>query len=283
MKKLKLLIGIIVFTFLNCKKIKPSEYPIVIHNSLEKITENTPFITDYTTDTKTIHIIVALCDNQYQGIVPVPQKIGNGQDPNNNLYWGTAYGIKTYFKNSPEWRLVKSNKKDSLLLERIILKHKTQNYYIVADAYNGKYIKHATKTFLKSSSGLIKDTVQLQDQTLGIAGNAELVAYIGHNGLMDFSIQEAFLNTDKKEREVIVLACYSQHYFKPHLKTAHVNPLVWTTGLMAPEAYTIHDAITGYIQGESNEEIRLRAAKAYSKYQKCSLTAAKKLLVTSSN
>ena len=54
----------------------------------------------------------------------------------------------------------------------------------------------------------------------------------------------------------------------------------WTTGLMGPEAYTIHDAITGYIHEETNEEIRLRAAKAYSKYQKCSLGAAKRLLVT---
>jgi hypothetical protein len=45
-----------------------------------------------------IHVFVALCDNKYQGIVPVPAKIGNGQDPLNNLYWGAAYGIKSFFK-----------------------------------------------------------------------------------------------------------------------------------------------------------------------------------------
>ena len=49
---------------------------------------------------------------------------------------------------------------------------------------------------------------------------------------------------------------------------------------MAPEAYTIHDAITGYVNGETNDQIRLRAAKAYHKYQKCGLNAAKNLLVT---
>ncbi len=32
-----------------------------------------PFDTTF----KTIHIFVALCDNKYQGIVPVPPKIGN--------------------------------------------------------------------------------------------------------------------------------------------------------------------------------------------------------------
>ena len=40
---------------------------------------------------RTIHVFVALCDNEHQGIVPVPEKIGNGKDPANNLYWGAGY------------------------------------------------------------------------------------------------------------------------------------------------------------------------------------------------
>ncbi|WP_240472523.1 hypothetical protein [Tenacibaculum ovolyticum] len=230
--------------------------------------------------TKTIHIIVALCDNKYQGIVPVPKSIGNGQDPKNNLYWGAAYGIKTYFKRSSEWQLIKQEKIDSLILERLIFKHNSQNYYIVADAYNGRYIKNATKNFLRSSAGIIKDTVKIDSKTIGIKGNSKLIAYIGHDGLMDFNIQEKFINTDNQIRDVIILACYSKSYFKPHLKGSKVNPLVWTTGLMAPEAYTIHDAITGYLKDETNDKIRLRAAKAYHEYQKCGLNGAKNLLVT---
>ncbi|WP_176700834.1 hypothetical protein [Gilliamella sp. Fer4-1] len=38
---------------------------------------------------KVIHVLVALCDNKYQKIVPVPKAIGNGQDPKSNLYWGS--------------------------------------------------------------------------------------------------------------------------------------------------------------------------------------------------
>jgi hypothetical protein len=97
---------------------------------------------------------------------------------------------------------------------------------------------------------------------------------------MDFQLYETFINTDNKERDLIILACYSKRYFTPHLETANVNPLVWTTHLMAPEAYTLHDALTGYINGEANEDIRERAAAAYARYQKCSITAAKGLLVT---
>jgi len=228
----------------------------------------------------TIHILVALCDNKYQGIVPVPKSIGNGQDPKNNLYWGTAYGIKTFFKRSKDWTLLHSEKLSSSILERVIFKHKEKDIYLVADAYDGQDIKQTTIDFLNFSSGNKKEVIKLGDRSLGISGNADLVAYIGHDGLMDFQIKDKFLNTDGIQRDVIVLACYSKSYFEPHLQNAGVNPLVWTTGLMAPEAYTIHDAIEGYINGESNEEISLRAARAYSKYQNCSLKAAKRLLVT---
>ena len=58
-----------------------------------------------------IHVFVALCDNKYQGIVPVPEKIGNGQDPKNNLYWGCGYGAKSFFiKHSTDWTLLKTQK-----------------------------------------------------------------------------------------------------------------------------------------------------------------------------
>jgi hypothetical protein len=55
---------------------------------------------------KLIHVVVAFCDNKFQGIVPVSEKIGNGDDPANNLYWGAAYGVKTFFLKSRDWTLV---------------------------------------------------------------------------------------------------------------------------------------------------------------------------------
>src|SRR3954467_3669021 len=56
----------------------------------------------------TIHIYVALCDNKYQGIVPVPAKIGNGKDKDNNLYWGCGFGVRSYFRKSREWQFIES-------------------------------------------------------------------------------------------------------------------------------------------------------------------------------
>ena len=229
---------------------------------------------------KTIHIYVALCDNKYQGIVPVPASIGNGQDPNSNLYWGCDNGIRSYFKRSGQWKLVSRMKKDKVILERLVFKHATKNVYLVADAYDGKEIRKTTEDFLAASAGNLKDSLHAGKTVIGIGGNAGLLAYIGHDGLMDFSISEKYKNKDGKKRDVIVLACYSKKYFAPHLKEANVNPLVWTTHLMCPEAYTVHDAITGYLAKEPAEMIRTRAAKAYARYQKCSEKAARNLLVT---
>lgn len=228
----------------------------------------------------TIHVFVALCDNKYQGIVPVPASIGNGQDPDNNLYWGCGAGIRTWFKKSREWSLVKKYKVDDTILERIVFKHATGNYYLVADAYDGKQIRQCTIDFLKSCSGQIADTLGVPGAILGISGNAKLNAYIGHDGLMDFSLEQEFQNTDSTRRDAIILACISKRYFAPHLAATGANPLVWTTGLMCPEAYTLHHALSSYIRNEPAESIRSMAAKAYARHQKCSEKAARNLLVS---
>ena len=49
---------------------------------------------------------------------------------------------------------------------------------------------------------------------------------------------------------------------------------------MSPEAYTLHDAIEAYINNEPVANIRNNAAAAYSKYQHCSLKAARSLIVS---
>jgi hypothetical protein len=231
-------------------------------------------------DIKTIHVFTALCDNRYQGITRVSAALGNGQNQNSNLYWGALYGIRTYFKKSDEWELLKTQKINKVIPERLVFKHSQENYYLIADAYDGRYIKQCTQDFLNSSCGNQKGILQLNDKILGIGGYASLIAYIGHDGLMDFQLSEVFTNTDNRKRDVIILACYSEKYFSPYLKEANVNPLLWTTNLMAPEAYTLHDALTGYINGEDNENIRQRGAAAYAQYQKCSINAAKGLLIT---
>ena len=235
---------------------------------------------NFDTSIKTIHVFVALCDNKYQGIVPVPAAIGNGQDPNSNLYWGCAAGVRTYFQKSATWVLVKKEKLKGQRLERVIFKHKKENFYLVADAYDGQFIKQCTIDFLESAAGIRKDTIQINGHILGISGNSKLLSYIGHDGLMDFNLTQSFPKSDNNKRDLIILACISKRYFAPHIKETGAHPLVWSTGLMSPEAYTLHDALESYISKQSDEVVRSSAAKAYARYQKCGEKAARNLLVT---
>lgn len=229
---------------------------------------------------KTIHVFVALCDNENQGIVPVSAKLGNGQSPNDNLYWGALYGVKTYFNSNENWTFVKSLKTSNpKILERILFKNKTSNIYMLADAYDGRYIKQATIDFLKASGGDELQTMVINNHDLVFGGGSELVAYIGHDGLMEFDIEEDIYSCDSN-KDAIILACVSKHYFSPYLNKTNANPLVWTTGLMAPEAYTLNAAIDGWILNETDQQIKERAAQAYHKYQKSGIRGARNLLVT---
>jgi hypothetical protein len=229
---------------------------------------------------RVIHVFVALCDNVNQGIVKVPAAIGNGQDAAGNLYWGAAYGVKSYFKKQSDWVLLKSGKHSKEILERCVFKHKTANVYLVADAYDGAFIKKATVDFLKSCAGSYSDSVLLKEEELYIGGSSNLLSFIGHDGLMDFDLEEKYKRVDALKRESIILACISKRYFAPHLKETGATPLIWSTGLMSPEAYTLKAAIDGWIKNESAEQIRTRAAAAYHQYQKCGMKGARNLLVT---
>lgn len=233
---------------------------------------------------KVIHVFVALCDNEFQGIVPVPAKIGNGKDLKNNLYWGCGYGVKMFFKNKcPDWKLIKTfDKPQTNVLERVVFKHKTKEIYLVADAYDGEFIKKTTEDFFSASAGKLMTKIKVDSTTtVEAGGKSNLVCYVGHDGLMDFSLDAYPEALNKEKRETIILACYSKSYFKEGIKKTGASPLIWSTGLMSPEAYTLEGAISGWLQGKTNEEIRLLAAQAYCKYQKtCSLKAAKNLLVT---
>jgi hypothetical protein len=76
------------------------------------------------------------------------------------------------------------------------------------------------------------------------------------------------------------LCCASKPYFAPFIARTSAAPVLWTTGLMAPEAYVLKAAIDGWVQGEDGAAIRDRAAGSYNKYQRCGLAAAKRLFAT---
>lgn len=235
-----------------------------------------------------IHVFVALCDNEHQGIVPVAPSLGNGDDPLKNLYWGAAFGVKTFFSKNKVWRLLpaqtRSSKSSSVVLEQSIFKRRDGEVFLVAEAYRGSYIQQATEDFLAAAAGTPGESVDVwsdgQNLTLHLGGSANLIAYVGHDGLMDFRLTAYPKKRDQEHRDAIILACASKNYFAEALHATGANPLLWTTNLMAPEAYVLSAAIESWLRKETDEQIRNRAAGAYNQYQNCGLQSAKKLFAT---
>lgn len=273
----KFLILFIIFCFFGCTKVETQTNGAITNNSAPKAET----IAKITNSAKVIHVLVALCDNVNQGIVPVPAFLGNGEDTERNLYWGAAYGVKSYFSKSQSWqKLAKIANPKENVLERVIFKNKTQNIYLIADAYRGSKMKETINDFFSAITGEKLENVAVNNQTIQTLGSANLVAFVGHDGLMDFKLDKEIVKRDEANRDAIVLACASRNYFGEHLKKTNAKPLLWTSNLMAPEAYILHDALEGWIRGETDSQIQTRAASAYAKFQKISVKSAEKLLVT---
>jgi hypothetical protein len=234
---------------------------------------------------RVIHVFVALADNAHQGIVPVPAALGNGDDPARNLYWGAAFGVRTFFRKSSDWKeVIFSSHPSDYILERSVFQNRTCNVMLIADAYRGSEIKRALTDFLRAAAGFPQKELEIGpimgDRVFHAPTDADLVVYVGHDGLMDFQLTMDFAGRSGTSRSAIVLACASKSYFRDLLRASGATPLLWTTNLMAPEAYTLKAAVDGWILQESKDQIRKRAAAAYAKYQKCSDTAAMHLFST---
>ncbi len=235
-----------------------------------------------------VHVIVALCDNLHQGIVPVPKHLGNGQDPASNLYWGATFGVRSYLARQARW----SRRQASIpgygsVLDRAVFfgmisrNGKPAPTYLIADAWDGAAIRAATERFLKMASGGSPEQVSFRKGTetvrLAAGGAAHLVAYVGHDGLMDFSLPPTPALSERKAGSSLVLACASKPYFLDRLRTGGSHPLLLTTGLMAPEAYTLDAAVRAWAAGSSVAAVREAAAQAYQKFQKTGIGGARKL------
>ncbi|MBN8417575.1 MAG: hypothetical protein J0L73_01520 [Verrucomicrobia bacterium] len=214
---------------------------------------------DAVAQTKHVHVFVALADNATQGIAPVPAKIGNGDDANQNLYWGSSEGFKSIFGRSKSWRLEKAEANPiPEILDRRSYRHVTHDCVLVAEAWRGKNIHQCLEAFF----------LNLHDR------RSDLTAFIGHNGLMDAPVAASVLDASAKSTDAIILCCISGSYFKPHLAALKARPVLTTEQLMYPGSFLLRDALEVWLRNGSRPDIRMTAARAYAANQGISVKAA---------
>jgi len=230
------------------------------------------------------HVIVALADNEHQGIVRVLQSLGDGDRPQSNLYWGAMYGVKGFLRRSADWRMVPlPASADPRVLERVLFRRdlvrdgKPATVYLLAEAWQGRQIAASIARFLEMTRGQHAESILADGKQVAAGGEAHLIAYVGHNGLMDFPVPDLkSAPGSRSARAAVVLACYSDDYFSKLLRP-HAAPLVTTDSLMAPEAYVLEAVVASWFAGASSGEVVEAAAKAYGQYQKISVRSAQRI------
>lgn len=132
--------------------------------------------------------------------------------------------------------------------------------------------------FMGSIAGVIRDSISIEGKVLGLNNRASMLAFVGHNGLMDSDIDlPARIGDGYSGKSVAVLCCMSRRYFEAGIRMLGAKPLLLTTNLMAPEAYVLESAIESWIAEKPGVETVEGAAIKYNAYQKCGLKAAKRL------
>ncbi len=254
---------------------KISDRTVISKNLKEKSAKKSPLV---------VHILVPMCDNENQGIVPVNKQLGDGLNLKTNLYWGAGYGVKSYFKKYGGWKLL-SSKIDTVgnVMERVIFYKKNSTgtqIYLVADAYRGDKMKACLHDYFRSLGGWKSGNDSIPNQKIALYKDADLLIFNGHDGLMDDTLKE-YYSKDSVARETATIACYAKSFFNPRFENCGTFPLVGTSGLLAPEAYVMDAVIENWALHKTETEIKNAAGDAYhSKHPSTSTKGARALFTT---
>ncbi len=228
------------------------------------------------------HVTVALADSEHQNIGPVSGDLGDGMRPGVNLYWGALYGVEKFLPKKG-WRIVKRTTiPDRRVLRRVVFERRVRRagrsvrVVVVADAWAGPNIRDATIRYFEHAAGRDLEFVTIGDEHIAAGGAAHVVAYVGHNGLMDFDIPTV-APREGGVSAAIALACISKDDFAPVLDRVGAEPILLTRSLMAPEAYTLDAALLAWFSGGDARAVYVAGSDAYCAYQKCSTRTARKM------
>jgi len=260
---LKTTIILLSIGFISCFQAQKIENRILIKENLRtKIANNEPLVA---------HVLVPLCDNEHQGIVPTSPSIGNGLDIKRNLYWATSKGMKRFFKELPDWKLVSSTlDPDSNILERVVFFKKFNNgaeVYLVADAYRGDRMPACLDDYFNALSSHKNETIIVDKDTIGIYGRADLVAFNGHNGLMDEETTYYKARSNAKVKDAVSISCISGDYFKQNYEATRSYPLVHTTNLLYPGAFILEGILNQWATLKDAASCKVGAGKGYYKHK----------------
>jgi hypothetical protein len=231
-----------------------------------------------------VEVHVPLCDNTI--IRCGNPKLGDGDNPDTNLYWSTTPGFGEWFarKKSGWKRVAKKSAADSgdrdvlaILVYRRTVATPTAwrkrgapeklEIDIVVHGWRGKAIDRALAAYADDVSGSVARPIKLDDgSTLDAGGAAQIVAWVGHNRLMDLDTY-VWPEPGAETKGTIAIACHTAAYMEDAVPAATRVPLLMTRDFLFANAAPLEAAVLAFASGGGYAEIRLASATAYAGVQ----------------
>jgi hypothetical protein len=227
---------------------------------------------------------VPLCERT---IIPCGNaKLGDGDNPDTNLYWSTTPGFGEWFaRKGGGWTRVLAQKagdtgdadvlavhvyRRRVATPRVWIARGVPAHFeidVVVHGWRGKAIDRALAAYAADVSGGSARTIALPDGTaIEAGGAAQLVAFVGHNRLMDL---ETFTwpAPGKTAQGAFAIACDTAPYMKREVPAATRVPLLMTADLMFANAAPLEAAVLAFAAGGGYVEVRRAATAAYADIQ----------------
>jgi hypothetical protein len=225
---------------------------------------------------------VPLCDRHI--IACGNTKLGDGESPDDNLYWATDEGFVGWLgRRHSGWTQVLHA--DGTGIDRDVLEVRVWTrtvaasaawrkrgvpakvaVYVVAFAWRGQAIDRALATYWSELYGTSRRDVTLADGTvLGAGGAAQIVAYVGHNRLYDVAPPDwsKLEQPGAPVRGTFAIACNTGPFMADHVSSAQRVPLLYTNDFLMASAGAFEGAVLAFATGGDYRAIRQGAASGY--------------------
>ncbi|MFN0253461.1 MAG: hypothetical protein ACKV2T_41715 [Kofleriaceae bacterium] len=241
-----------------------------------------------------VEVHVPLCDNSI--IACGNAKLGDGDNPETNLYWSTTPGFGSWFnRKSSGWKRVLKQREGETGDKDVLALHVYRRsvnapaawkkrgaparfeIYIVVHGWRGSAIDRALAAYAADISGQGTRTIELDNHqrgtravadaksdksTLEAGGAAQIVAWVGHNRLMDIDAY-TWPAPGKATKGTIAIACHTAAYMENNVPSETRVPLLMTRDFLFANAAPLEAVVLAFASGGTYAKIRLEAATAY--------------------
>lgn len=222
---------------------------------------------------------VPLCDNTI--IRCGNSKLGDGDLLDGNLLWTTTPGFGAWFtRRGSGWKRVAKHRDtgNPNVLAIDVYRRKVSapaawrkrgvpasfELDLVIHAWRGKAIDTALAAYAKDLSDGAPREIVLDDKSIVRSGGAaHLVAWVGHNRLMDLDAAYPWPAPGAQAKGTIAIACHTAPYMETQVAGATRVPLLMTRDLLFANAAPLEAVVLAFANGHGYAKIRNDAAAAY--------------------